>query len=361
MVIMWANSDGSVTMSQRLAPGLVEPSVVSNPPRVASAQSALSVTSGTKQQYVFDIPANSDTQQTLIWAFSAAKPTSAATDARIAMHVDQGRLTLDLTKTGSAGGSSGGGGSTAGGGSGGGSGTSPSSYEKVFLAHAVIATVGFLVVLPIGALIPRYLRTFTTGWLKFHWGAQFVLGGLTVIIGVVLGIVGVSQSNGSHLSTHHKSVGVFLLAVWALQVALGVVIHSFKPKSAARRRPAQNYAHAIIGIGIIGLSLYQVRTGYQTAWPSVTGNVVGNGVNILWYIWAALLPAAYAAGLVLLPKQLRQEKKARQGTGQRIEFAPRPSRLTPHQSMETDQSALIQLHTNNSEDFEHHTDKRAPS
>jgi glycopeptide antibiotics resistance protein len=50
-----------------------------------------------------------------------------------------------------------------------------SSYG-ILLAHAVIACIGFLVLLPVGALIPRFLRTFVTGWFKFHWIVQFLLG-----------------------------------------------------------------------------------------------------------------------------------------------------------------------------------------
>jgi len=36
MVIMWPNSDGNITLSQRSAPSEVMPTVDKNPPRVAS-------------------------------------------------------------------------------------------------------------------------------------------------------------------------------------------------------------------------------------------------------------------------------------------------------------------------------------
>jgi hypothetical protein len=42
MVIMWPNSDGTITLSQRKASSEVEPKVDSSPPRVASLSSALS-------------------------------------------------------------------------------------------------------------------------------------------------------------------------------------------------------------------------------------------------------------------------------------------------------------------------------
>lgn len=42
MVVMWPNSDSSITLSQRSASGEVMPTVVSNPPRVATLSTALS-------------------------------------------------------------------------------------------------------------------------------------------------------------------------------------------------------------------------------------------------------------------------------------------------------------------------------
>lgn len=56
MVIMWANSDGSMTLSQRMAPAEVMPTVVSNPPRIATAQPSKSQLTGTNASFVYTIP-----------------------------------------------------------------------------------------------------------------------------------------------------------------------------------------------------------------------------------------------------------------------------------------------------------------
>ena len=56
MFIMWPNSDGSLTLSQRRAPGEVMPTVDSSPPRVASADAAASDLSGTQPKLTFTIP-----------------------------------------------------------------------------------------------------------------------------------------------------------------------------------------------------------------------------------------------------------------------------------------------------------------
>ena len=45
MVIVWPNPDGSITLSQRQAPGHVMPTVVANPPNVATLSPSLSTVS----------------------------------------------------------------------------------------------------------------------------------------------------------------------------------------------------------------------------------------------------------------------------------------------------------------------------
>jgi len=52
------------------------------------------------------------------------------------------------------------------------------SADKMIVAHGIIAAIGFIFFLPIGALVPRYARTFIAGptWFKTHWIVQFVFG-----------------------------------------------------------------------------------------------------------------------------------------------------------------------------------------
>lgn len=111
---------------------------------------------------------------------------------------------------------------------------------------------------------------------------------------------------------------------------MGAFIHYVKPKNAARR-PPQNYFHAVFGLTIIALAMYQIRTGYKVEWPMYTQLAVPNGVNALWVAWCIvrpsvmvpfrhdahhvcqLLPILYAAGLWFLPKQYKQEDAHRKG------------------------------------------------
>ena len=216
MVIMWPNSDGTITLSQRQAQREVMPTVVANPPRVATLNDSLSIVSGqfglsyifslsinrpqdphhnllTLSPYVMHLrtfrtnsflvlKANSDQKQSVIYAFGTQNPGSSAKDATLAQHVDYGVLQLDLTKSsstsnGSTGGTSSSGTSTSSeAGTSGADSTPLLPYQRMIVAHATFCTVGFLLFLPAGALLARYSRTFTSMWFKGHWIAQFALG-----------------------------------------------------------------------------------------------------------------------------------------------------------------------------------------
>ena len=49
-------------------------------------------------------------------------------------------------------------------------------FEKYIVAHAVFSVIGFLGLLPLGALLARYTRTFSPKWFKAHWIVQFAIG-----------------------------------------------------------------------------------------------------------------------------------------------------------------------------------------
>jgi hypothetical protein len=97
-----------------------------------------------------------------------------------------------------------------------------------------------------------------------------------------------------------QQVGVLLFVMYALQCLFGGVIHFVKPKK-VKQRPVQNYAHAIMGITVIAVGFYQVRTGYVREWPNAVGRPAPNAINILWYVWAVVsLSLIEAKGMVLL-------------------------------------------------------------
>lgn len=113
----------------------------------------------------------------MIYAYGTEVPKSSAVDAEIVQHFDFGTLQLDLTKSSST--------STSLGPSPTGASkhdTTPSDdipllpYQRLIVAHAIFCVVGFLLFLPAGALVARYLRTFTSSWFTSHWIIQLLLG-----------------------------------------------------------------------------------------------------------------------------------------------------------------------------------------
>lgn len=82
--------------------------------------------------------------------------------------------------------------------------------------------------------------------------------------------------------------GVAIFVLYFIQCALGAVIHWIKPKNSTGR-PAQNYIHAVLGLLIIALALYQVRTGFKVEWPKTTGRgELMTGATVVWYIWVVV-------------------------------------------------------------------------
>jgi Eukaryotic cytochrome b561 len=239
----------------------------------------------------FTIAANGPTLLQLIWAIATTRPSSDAVDAQLTQHIASGAIQLDLSRTftdntmGTA------------------VPTGPPGdnpylppfptqtsgvhgfelpallpYQKMLQAHAILCGVGFLVVLPTGALLARWGRTFTNSWFKFHWIVQAVIGIPIIASGWSLAVAGVITKQGTHFDDTHKIIGLSLLGAYILQLMLGIHIHFFKPKGgirpkpmpaggkapnvvhslAASNRPFLNYVHPFWGISIIAVAFYQV-------------------------------------------------------------------------------------------------------
>ncbi|KZP30311.1 hypothetical protein FIBSPDRAFT_1038318 [Athelia psychrophila] len=203
------------------------------------------------------------TAQPVIWALVSVPPSGAASDARLVQHVDSGTFTLDLTLPLSANGhttppTT----STSGG-------DSEHKRNMMIANHGILCTIGALGLLPLG--------------FAGHAVIQAVLSGPIIVAGVALGIHSVDASGGMHLDDTHNKLGVALFMLYFVQLLGGAVIHYFKPKN-SMRRPAQNYAHAFLGLLIIALAFWQVRTGYRREYPEWATGRVPMGVNTLWIV-----------------------------------------------------------------------------
>ncbi|OSD02836.1 hypothetical protein PYCCODRAFT_1444915 [Trametes coccinea BRFM310] len=261
MVIMWRNADGSVTVSQREATGLVEPVPVVSPARRATLSRLSGPNSSAENSPIlaFDIPSDgANATQSLIWAFGITIP-SADPASNIEQHLDAGTFTLNLTKTlDNVPDSS----STQ---------TRPdgrsTSASALLVAHAVVSAVGFLVLLPLSALIGRWARTFTPRWFSAHWFITVVLGIPAVCIGWALGPLAVTQEGKAHAVTAHQVCGVLLLALYLIEIALGTIAHMRRKSDAPH--PPRNVAHILLGLTLFGLSIFEVRGNHPALWDRV--------------------------------------------------------------------------------------------
>ena len=72
------------------------------------------------------------------------------------------------------------------------------------MAHAVLSAAGFLILLPLGALVARWGRVFTPKWFAAHWFLNVVLGIPLICIGWALGPLAVAQQGLEHVVTAHQ-------------------------------------------------------------------------------------------------------------------------------------------------------------
>ncbi|KAJ3927555.1 MAG: hypothetical protein NXY57DRAFT_858706, partial [Lentinula lateritia] len=211
-----------------------------------------------------------------LWAFERQNPGSSSPSATLQIHEETGTASFDLSKdfTGVAR-------------------ASRSStilpFQRLAIVHAIVLTFGFLFLLPTGALLARYMRTFTPIWLKGNWNVQFAvckLPGPIIVIGIALGIQAVVEPGGQHLNDEHKVISLFSIVIHINLHHCKSLIHGVKFTNILGR-PPQNYIHALLGLFIVGAALYQVRTGYKTEWPKIGRGPLMAGAYYV-YIWVVV-------------------------------------------------------------------------
>ncbi|RPD65894.1 hypothetical protein L226DRAFT_182789 [Lentinus tigrinus ALCF2SS1-7] len=315
MVVLWQIANGTIILSQRQASGRVEPLPVTHPPRLASLSPRANALPSVTPILAFDIPKDNDTLQSLIWAFGVTIP-DASPNAEIEQHLDAGTLTLDLTKQLDRGGGSSSS-SVASSQLGAGSGiatptpptpsqSSPSSASNsasransLVDVHAALSAAGFLILLPMGSLVARWSRIFTSKWFTAHWFINVVLGIPFICVGWALGPLAVAQQGREHIVTVHQICGVVLFALYIIEVALGTLIHMRRPKH-GRAHPPRNVVHVFLGLTLFGLSIYETVNGIDRD-PAVS-SVSQNIVVAICIGWAAVsAPNPRSAGEPHIP------------------------------------------------------------
>lgn len=143
----------------------------------------------------FSVPANNQTDQVLVWAFSEDRPPSSHPDTDILKHSHAGAIRLSISSASSR---------------------HPYyhgededvvSTKILLVANGVLASFGFLVLLPLGSLVARWGRTFSGKWLGYYRAVNMVVAMPAISLRVAMAFIVVYQHNERHFFEAH-AVGV---------------------------------------------------------------------------------------------------------------------------------------------------------
>jgi hypothetical protein len=183
-------------------------------------------------------------------------------------------------------------------------------FKKDASAHGLLAGLSFMVILPTGILVARYLRTFTNRWYHAHWIINLALGFPLILAAWAMGRNAHYYGQGGSLSPHGKR-GLLIIGLYIAQLVLGLFIHYIRiPFPAFGHRPPQNFLHAVQGLVILGLANYQIYDGLYHK-GSFLAQGVRQSAKHAWQALGIIFWVLYAIGLVLLRRQYMQERRAR--------------------------------------------------
>ncbi|KAF9010275.1 hypothetical protein BDQ17DRAFT_1274103 [Cyathus striatus] len=189
-----------------------------------------------------------------------------------------------------------------------------SELEKRAEHHAILCTVGFLILLPVGALVARYTRTLTNKWFYAHWIIQFIIAAPVILAGWSMGYMTSTELEQGHFVDPHQKIGLTLLILYLVQLLVGGLVHFFKFPSLFRgHRAPHNYFHVFLGLVIFILAAFQVHYALYTEWAFATGGLhqVPMSAKRAWLALIIIFWVLYVAAMALLPRQLKQERAFR--------------------------------------------------
>lgn len=161
--------------------------------------------------------------------------------------------------------------------------------------HGVLNAVSWGILMPMGAVIARYLRVFKSAdpaWFYLHVSCQtsaYVVGVSGWATGLKLGSdsVGITQNP-------HRSIGIALFCLGTLQVFALLL----RPKKDHKFRLYWNIYHHTVGYAVIILSIINIYEGFDILQPeevwkkAYTGIIIGLGaiaLSLEAYTWFYVL------------------------------------------------------------------------
>ncbi|KAL8228241.1 hypothetical protein R6Q57_015825 [Mikania cordata] len=186
-----------------------------------------------------------------------------------------------------------------------------SSKTKKRNIHGVLNAISWGIMMPLGAIIARYLRVFPSAdpaWFYMHVTCQtsgYSIGVAGWATGIRLG----SQSPGIQF-TSHRVIGIILFCVATLQVIALLV----RPKKEHKHRIFWNIYHHSLGYSIIILGIINIYKGFHILNPEKKWERAYTGIIVILAIVAAVLEA-YTWHVVLRRKKAANAEKMTNGNG----------------------------------------------
>ncbi|OZJ04122.1 hypothetical protein BZG36_02825 [Bifiguratus adelaidae] len=172
----------------------------------------------------------------------------------------------------------------------------------VVIIHAVLMVWVWMIVVPIGMIIARYLPAWTSRpWYRKHVLVMLIAGAIPFIVGSVMGSQ--SQSHNHNVSTIHHNIGSLVIGLFVLQALLGYFNHWDNVRKWMAVAPWYHGIHHWLGRITTLLALANIPLGFQYL-------QIGNWPYISWAIIVGVIMSALL-GLELRYGNARKAKRER--------------------------------------------------
>jgi hypothetical protein len=166
---------------------------------------------------------------------------------------------------------------------------SASKTPKLIKAHGVLATLAFLVTVPIATsvVILREATYLKQRWFCLHMGLNF-FAWCSAVAAVSCAVTAVSKSSRGHFNNRHEIIGIIIIVALTFHI-VGALCRpeevSLDHPSACTKRLVWKRIHQCLGLGILILGLAQVYDGMLMA-----QHMYGVKMNLTAFFWAFFVP-----------------------------------------------------------------------
>ncbi|KAJ7476734.1 hypothetical protein FB451DRAFT_1173593 [Mycena latifolia] len=180
--------------------------------------------------------------------------------------------------------------------------------------HAVVCTVGFLILLPLGTLLARYARAFPRRWFWGHAVMQLVISGPIIFAGWALGHNLATTLGMASLNDPHQQIGIALLALYVAQLLLGALVRFVKMPALFRARRPPHTSRSGSRSSCSQRIRCAVHYGLTIEWAFATGgaHAVPDSAMHAWLALIIIFWVLYFLGMALLLRQFSREKEGRE-------------------------------------------------